>query len=86
MQKQALPTLKTAAITPDRLSAFSSHYDGAINRFFTAGKETTDKELFDFTRSGLAIAALRRKPAPSYATYYGDLEGIFDKLHGKELS
>ena len=63
----------------------SSHYDGAINRFFTSGKETTDKELFDFTN--LASQTLRYGENPHQsATYYGDLEGIFDKLHGKELS
>lgn len=63
----------------------SSHYDGAINSFFTSGKETTDKELFDFTN--LASQTLRYGENPHQsATYYGDLEGIFDKLHGKELS
>ncbi|CAG5070621.1 Bifunctional purine biosynthesis protein PurH [Dyadobacter sp. CECT 9623] len=63
----------------------SSHYDGAINRFFTADKTITDKALFDFT--SLQSQTLRYGENPHQnATYYGDLEGIFEKLHGKELS
>jgi phosphoribosylaminoimidazolecarboxamide formyltransferase / IMP cyclohydrolase len=63
----------------------SSHYDGAINRFFTSGKETTDKELFDFTNLTSQTLRYGENPHQS-AKYYGDLEGIFEKLHGKELS
>ncbi|MGG7660991.1 bifunctional phosphoribosylaminoimidazolecarboxamide formyltransferase/IMP cyclohydrolase [Dyadobacter sp. BHUBP1] len=63
----------------------SSHYDGAINSFFTSGKETMDKELFDFTKLTSQTLRYGENPHQS-AKYYGDLEGIFDKLHGKELS
>jgi phosphoribosylaminoimidazolecarboxamide formyltransferase/IMP cyclohydrolase len=65
--------------------AASSHYDGAINRFFTADKEKSDSDLFNFT--SLSSQTLRYGENPHQnATYYGDLEGIFEKLHGKELS
>jgi phosphoribosylaminoimidazolecarboxamide formyltransferase/IMP cyclohydrolase len=62
----------------------SAHYDGAINDYFL-GKSATDQSLYDF--SALPGQALRYGENPHQnATYHGDLEGIFEKLHGKELS
>ncbi|CAG5006400.1 Bifunctional purine biosynthesis protein PurH [Dyadobacter sp. CECT 9275] len=60
----------------------SSHYDGAINSFFLGRK---DDSLHDFTSLPAQTLRYGENPHQS-ATYYGDLEGIFDKLHGKELS
>lgn len=62
--------------------AVSSHYDGAINSFFVSRQ---DPALYGFT--SLPSQALRYGENPHQsATYFGDLEAIFDKLHGKELS
>jgi phosphoribosylaminoimidazolecarboxamide formyltransferase / IMP cyclohydrolase len=60
----------------------SSHYDGAINSYFL-GRD--DAGLYDFT--SLPGQSLRYGENPHQsATYHGDLDGIFEKLHGKELS
>jgi phosphoribosylaminoimidazolecarboxamide formyltransferase/IMP cyclohydrolase len=62
----------------------SSQYDGAINSYFL-GKDSADAALYDFQK--LPSQALRYGENPHQsASYFGDLEGIFDKLHGKELS
>lgn len=62
----------------------SSHYDGAINSYFL-GQSVADADLLNF--KSLPSQTLRYGENPHQsATYYGDLEGIFDKLHGKELS
>jgi len=65
--------------------AVSSHYDGAINSYFISKEATADAALYDFHE--LPSQALRYGENPHQsATYFGDLDGIFDKLHGKELS
>ena len=65
--------------------AVSSHYDGAINNYFISKEVATDAALYDFQK--LPSQSLRYGENPHQsATYFGDLEGIFDKLHGKELS
>jgi phosphoribosylaminoimidazolecarboxamide formyltransferase/IMP cyclohydrolase len=59
----------------------SSHYDGAIQRYF-AGESA---DLANYT--SLASSALRYGENPhQQGTFYGDLNALFDKLHGKELS
>jgi len=59
----------------------SSHYDGAIQRYF-AGESA---DLGNYT--SLASNSLRYGENPhQQGTFYGDLEALFDKLHGKELS
>jgi phosphoribosylaminoimidazolecarboxamide formyltransferase/IMP cyclohydrolase len=59
----------------------SSHYDGAIQRYF-AGESA---DLANYT--SLASSSLRYGENPhQQGTFYGDLEALFDKLHGKELS
>ncbi len=60
----------------------SSHYDGAINSYFL---DKQDAELYDFTNLPAQTLRYGENPHQS-ATYHGDLEGIFEKLHGKELS
>jgi phosphoribosylaminoimidazolecarboxamide formyltransferase/IMP cyclohydrolase len=60
----------------------TSHYDTAINQWFL-GKSTQD--IYAFTE--LPQNSLRYGENPHQAaTFYGDLEAMFDKLHGKELS
>ena len=63
----------------------SAHYDGAINSYFLSKDASADAALYDFTT--LPSQTLRYGENPHQnATYFGDLEGIFEKLHGKELS
>ncbi|MDB4533771.1 bifunctional phosphoribosylaminoimidazolecarboxamide formyltransferase/IMP cyclohydrolase [Vicingaceae bacterium] len=64
-------------------SAFnvSSHYDTAIFNWFN-----NDEDKF-FKQSFLESRSLRYGENPhQVGTFYGDLEAMFDKLHGKELS
>lgn len=63
----------------------SSHYDGAINDFFLGKSASADSALYNFTALPSQTLRYGENPHQS-ATYYGDLEAIFDKLHGKELS
>jgi phosphoribosylaminoimidazolecarboxamide formyltransferase/IMP cyclohydrolase len=59
----------------------SSHYDGAIQRYF-AGESA---DLANYT--SLASNSLRYGENPhQQGTFYGDLNTLFDKLNGKELS
>ena len=64
-------------------SAFnvSSHYDTAIFNWFNNDEEKFFKESITESRS------LRYGENPHQeGTFYGDLDAMFDKLHGKELS
>ncbi len=59
----------------------SSHYDTAIHAYFSGN--TTD--IYDF--KALPNHSLRYGENPHQtATFYGDLEALFEKLNGKELS
>jgi phosphoribosylaminoimidazolecarboxamide formyltransferase/IMP cyclohydrolase len=59
----------------------SSHYDGAIQRYFAG--ESADLANY----MSLPSSSLRYGENPhQQGTFYGDLESLFDKLHGKELS
>tara|TARA_R110002049_G_scaffold86767_8_gene220369 strand:- start:2888 stop:4417 length:1530 start_codon:yes stop_codon:yes gene_type:complete len=59
----------------------SSHYDTAIFNYFNAGEEPALKV------SETKAQVLRYGENPHQKGYFfGDLETIFDKLHGKELS
>lgn len=58
----------------------SSHYDSAIFNYLNA-EETTFRQSFDKS------ATLRYGENPHQkGFFFGDLEALFDKLHGKELS
>ncbi len=58
----------------------SSHYDTAINAWFLGKTVPTDFHA-------LPANPLRYGENPhQQATFYGDLDALFDKLHGKELS
>ena len=59
----------------------SSHYDTAIFKWFNQGEETM------FKHSIIQSQTLRYGENPHQkGVYYGDLEEVFDKLNGKELS
>jgi len=61
----------------------SSHYDTAIFNWFNQG----DDALNVFKQSEQKAAVLRYGENPHQKGYfYGDLEAMFDKLNGKELS
>ena len=61
----------------------SSHYDAAIFNWFNQGDDT----LTVFKQSEQKASVLRYGENPHQKGYfYGDLEAMFDKLNGKELS
>jgi phosphoribosylaminoimidazolecarboxamide formyltransferase/IMP cyclohydrolase len=62
--------------------AVSSHYDTAIFKFLNQGFDNIEfRESFD------KVSTLRYGENPHQKGYFfGDLNNIFDKLHGKELS
>ncbi len=65
--------------------ATTSHYDTAINQWFTAPQPPMGE--LSYAPFGGKGATLRYGENPHQAaTFYGDLEAMFDKLHGKELS
>ncbi|WP_234735090.1 bifunctional phosphoribosylaminoimidazolecarboxamide formyltransferase/IMP cyclohydrolase [Tellurirhabdus bombi] len=65
--------------------AMSSHYDTAIHNFFAGETATTSADIFSF--KNLPANSLRYGENPhQQATFYGELDALFDKLHGKELS
>lgn len=71
--------------------AVTSHYDTAIQAYFAKDdQESTQKapsaaDINDF--KNLPANHLRYGENPhQQATFYGDLDAMFDKLHGKELS
>jgi len=63
----------------------SSQYDGAINSYFLAKNSGADDALFNFTALPSQTLRYGENPHQS-AAFHGDLEKMFDKLHGKELS
>ena len=76
--------------------AVTSHYDTAIQTYFSADTQPSDESIrlgqtpinetiYDFR--GLSASHLRYGENPhQQATFYGDLDAMFEKLHGKELS
>jgi phosphoribosylaminoimidazolecarboxamide formyltransferase / IMP cyclohydrolase len=74
----------------------SSHYDTAIHNYFNSpptpegGANLTEfsfKDVVEHTPFGGKGATLRYGENPHQsAVFYGDIESLFDKLHGKELS
>ena len=61
----------------------SSHYDSAIFNYFNRQEQIGLNRSAEFQRRN--AAALRENPHQS-AVFYGDLERLFDKLHGKDIS
>lgn len=79
--------------------AVTAHYDGAIQSYFAhcaptdaepvpseaSRQRSTNEGIYDFRK--LSASHLRYGENPhQQATFYGDLEAMFEKLHGKELS
>ncbi|RYF55059.1 MAG: bifunctional phosphoribosylaminoimidazolecarboxamide formyltransferase/IMP cyclohydrolase PurH, partial [Cytophagaceae bacterium] len=67
--------------------AVTSQYDTAIQAYFAGNTQSSETPgpLYDF--KDLPANHLRYGENPhQQATFYGDLEAMFDKLHGKELS
>ncbi|RXK49863.1 bifunctional phosphoribosylaminoimidazolecarboxamide formyltransferase/IMP cyclohydrolase [Aquirufa rosea] len=74
-------TLEQRRSFAQKAFAVSSHYDGAIQRYFAS--ESADLTHF----KALPAHGLRYGENPhQQGKFYGDLEALFDKLHGKELS
>ncbi len=64
--------------------ATTSHYDTAINQYFSP---PAPRGGVFISPAGDRGASLRYGENPHQsATFYGDLDAMFDKLHGKELS
>lgn len=88
--KNGEPSLEDRKQYAKEAFGVTSHYDTAIHAYFagnTGGGEGTisDEALADFKT--LPANHLRYGENPhQQATFYGDLEAMFDKLHGKELS
>ena len=67
--------------------AVTSHYDTAIQVYFNGTIQRSESvgPIYDF--KALPASHLRYGENPhQQATFYGNLEAMFDKLHGKELS
>ncbi len=63
----------------------SSHYDTAINQWFVKGEAEESQSVRQFEE--LPSQSLRYGENPHQnATFYGDLDAMFAKIHGKELS
>ncbi|MAZ41711.1 MAG: bifunctional phosphoribosylaminoimidazolecarboxamide formyltransferase/IMP cyclohydrolase PurH [Flammeovirgaceae bacterium] len=59
----------------------SSHYDTQIFNYFKQG----EKDIFKASISEAAVLRYGENPHQK-GVFYGDLDAMFDKLHGKELS
>ncbi|QIP11553.1 bifunctional phosphoribosylaminoimidazolecarboxamide formyltransferase/IMP cyclohydrolase [Spirosoma aureum] len=65
--------------------AVTSHYDTAIQAYFADADSQSEPSIADF--KNLPANHLRYGENPhQQATFYGDLDAMFEKLHGKELS
>ncbi|QHV99045.1 bifunctional phosphoribosylaminoimidazolecarboxamide formyltransferase/IMP cyclohydrolase [Spirosoma endbachense] len=65
--------------------AVTSHYDTAIHAYFADSDSQSEPSIADF--KNLPANHLRYGENPhQQATFYGDLDAMFEKLHGKELS
>ncbi|MDB5239492.1 MAG: bifunctional phosphoribosylaminoimidazolecarboxamide formyltransferase/IMP cyclohydrolase PurH [Spirosoma sp.] len=74
--------------------AVTSHYDTAIRRYFESQSDGTGAEG-NLTKEAGVLTDFKTLPANhlrygenphQQATFYGDMEAMFEKLHGKELS
>ena len=59
----------------------SSHYDSEIFKYFNQG----EKDIFKESIAESQVLRYGENPHQK-GVFYGDLDGMFDKLHGKELS
>jgi phosphoribosylaminoimidazolecarboxamide formyltransferase / IMP cyclohydrolase len=79
--KQGFSDLEDRKYLATQAFNISSHYDSAIFNYFNAGKE-------DILKISISEAqTLRYGENPHQkGVFYGNLDKMFDKLHGKELS
>lgn len=64
--------------------ATTSHYDTAINQWFLGATE--EKATSPIGGWGAGVTLRYGENPHQAATFYGDLDAMFDKLHGKDLS
>ncbi len=80
-EKQGFTTIEERKQFAKEAFNISSHYDSAIFTYFCDGEATA------FKSSVPQAKTLRYGENPHQkGVFYGDLEAMFDKLHGKELS
>lgn len=81
-EKKGITTLTERKSMAATAFNVSSHYDNAIFEYFN---RTEKKSVFK--KSIQQARTLRYGENPhQQAKYYGDFEGLFDQLHGKEIS
>ncbi len=86
-QKNGTTDLSDRRLYAGKAFAVTSHYDTAIQSYFagTTQHAGATGPIYDF--KALPASHLRYGENPhQQATFYGDLDTMFDKLHGKELS
>ena len=86
-QKNGATDLNDRRLYAGKAFAVTSHYDTAIQDYFAGenSQSPSDGAIYDF--KALSGNHLRYGENPhQQATFYGDLDAMFDKLHGKELS
>ncbi|HEX9956560.1 MAG TPA: bifunctional phosphoribosylaminoimidazolecarboxamide formyltransferase/IMP cyclohydrolase, partial [Fibrella sp.] len=77
-QTDGQPDLDTRRRYAMEAFATTSHYDTAIHSYFSGNAAAAP--------AGAGTSLRYGENPHQQATFYGDLEAIFDKLHGKELS
>lgn len=81
-EKKGTTTLEDRKKFAAKAFSVSSHYDTAIFKYFNS-----DQQLLQFRESHLHGSLLRYGENPHQkGIFYGDLELVFEKLHGKEIS
>ena len=80
-EKQGFTTIEDRKKLAKQAFNISSHYDTAIFNYFDDGSEPS------FKQSELNVARLRYGENPHQkGFFFGKLDELFDKLHGKEIS
>ncbi|MCK4464254.1 MAG: bifunctional phosphoribosylaminoimidazolecarboxamide formyltransferase/IMP cyclohydrolase, partial [Bacteroidales bacterium] len=81
-EKEGTTTLEDRKKFAAKAFSVSSHYDTAIFKYFNS-----EQQLLQFRESHLHGSLLRYGENPHQkGIFYGDLELVFGKLHGKEIS
>jgi phosphoribosylaminoimidazolecarboxamide formyltransferase/IMP cyclohydrolase len=84
LEKDATSTLEERKLMAARAFMTSSHYDTAIFNYFNSGGLVSEPSFKQSYNQG---ESLRYGENPHQAaTYFGDLEAVFDKISGKALS
>jgi len=84
VENEGYTTLEQRKYFAKRAFHISSHYDTAIFNYFNS---TAEEPLTLFKHSESQFKALRYGENPHQkAVFYGDLDAMFEKLNGKELS